>query len=397
MKTYLILIIGIFTYTPVLSIAQQTCKEVSFNHLQSTEAGFCFECLTQRVTAQPLFIPTLSCFKQSVSARKTPIPPSKNTFCENSSLQEGTSSIPMCASNQYIKTTARVFHEVSQCLNIKDPSFFFALINRESRFQIAAESGTGASCYGQLTGIAITDINKRFLPAKINDPNKCTAITENWEPLSTTAGNRKTDKTICTLHSNPYSCLFYSALYYLHSLEEAKKIVEDLDIVTVRLDSNPKNLLIFKGKKDFESHRANNQEEFKEIKEIKYISIFQDKKLITQTIALQGYNGGPEMIKNQLKNYANTIKGTLWSETETSLSRTYKQAIFNKKPYGIPTSDFIETFGKYVENHRSQEAGVFAKKVLQDFYDITKNNPSCGDIPRNINKPKNQFKAQNMI
>ncbi len=396
-KTYLTsLIILILTGFPIFS--KSACVKVSFEHLQATEGDFCVECLYERNQTQnqrEILVPTLSCFKKSISSRNTIN--DLNTSCQNNRIYNLRG--PMCVSNEYATTTARVFHEISQCLDIKDPSFFFALLNRESRFQITATSGTGASCYGQLTGVAITDINERFIPIKVKNPNKCKSLNENWNQL-TTRGNRKTKSAVCTAHSNPYSCLFYSAVYYQSALKKARKLIKELRVITIKLHSNPNRILIFQGEREYQKYFTEKNINRNNIKEKKFISIFQDEEFVAQTIALKGYNGGPQSVRNLFRQYTNTIKGVLW--TKDNLGSTYRAEIFNKKPFGIPSSDFITTFGQYVRRYYSgrnrYQTASFAKDVLRDFASITKGSPSCGNIPiRQLSNPKRQFRAQGII
>ena len=403
MKTYTVLIILILIAFPVFSKSQQ-CVEVSFDHLKPPEGGFCFSCLVQSQDSDYITVrgispltPTLSCFKRSIADRQSAR--DLNTSCENG-ISSLTKTIgPMCRSNNYVQTTASIFHEISQCLDIKDPSFFFALLNRESRFQITAESSTGASCYGQLTGVAIADINQRFIPITVKNHNKCKSLLRNWKKLNTVGNNKKTNETICTAHSNPYSCLFYSGVYYKSAVEKARKLVKELDIITVKLHSTPNKILSFRTLERYNKYFAG--KDLSDIKEKKSVSIFQDRELVAQSIALQGYNGGPKSIRNLLLSYTNDIKGSLWSQNQ--LGKIYKKQIFSKQPYGIPSSDFIETFGKYVEknyiNDNRIQTGTFAKKVLADFHKVTNNiHPSCGNIPaKDLSNPKGQFKAQGII
>ena len=299
----------------------------------------------------------------------------------------------------YIDTTARAFHEVSQCLNIENPSFFFALLNRESRFQITATSQTGASCYGQLTGVAIADINQKLIPAQVKDYKKCQPLNKNFEPL-TNSGRRKTRAAICTSHNNPYSCLFYSGLYYKEAVRQAEKTVSEAgDALSVKF-KNKSQSFIFQNEREYQKYLAKNNLKESQVEKKEPVSLFKDPKTIAQIIALHGYNGGPQSIRNLFTQYSNTIKGRVWSSHHPD-RKSYQNAVFSN-PYGIPTSDFVHTFSKYIKkNYRVRHAGQtasFFKNILNDFESVTRNNPACGDIPvRKLKRPAGRFKAKGLI
>lgn len=395
----------LFLVAYVQSSQAESCLDVSFDHLDlssskiGTEAAFCLDCVIQdsssNVYQQALttsrWVPAESCFTASIQHRKS----GKQRVCHRGNLKnlrKWTGSI--CKTPKYIKATAQVFQEVTQCLDIQDPSYFYALINRESRFQITAESHTGASCYGQLTGVAIQEINDKLIPFTAATKEKCDGIVNNWEPLNTTKSGKKTSATICKASSNPYSCLTYSALYYRDLLKQATKEVAQLGLVRVSFKNQNKGKYnLFINTNSFKKYI--NKYPHLQIDDRQTHSIFQNKKEIAQMIALQAYNGGPSVI-NLLKTYTNQIKGSIFSK-DKEISKKYKTQIL-KTPVGISSSDFVKTFKQYTSknsraNHKTENAN-FVSNVLNDYVSVTGNLSACGALPaKQLLRPQNRFRV----
>ena len=289
--------------------------------------------------------------------------------------------------------TAQVFYDVTQCLGIKDSEYFFALINRESRFQITAESHTGASCYGQLTGIAIADINQRFLePYKRSDNENCAKVLNHFQDLPTQRTGkysyRKPPVTRCTAHSNPYSCLFYSAIYYKEALKRAEKLVRDMDMILVKVKGQ-KGYWIFRNQAQYDAYFKGKDKTA--IVDEKRISLLQNKKLSAHVIAMTAYNGGPS-VEGLFKKYINQIKGRIWHPTH---QQSILSMLFSKDPWGIPPGDFVDSFSESIrEQGRSEEVVNYAKNVFNDYENISRGlSPACGALPaEKIRNPERQYK-----
>ena len=375
--------------------------EVSFEHLQR-ESEFCLTC-PDPSSQSPSFraaqkaiasVPTLSCFQSSIRQKIK-----NHNICPNGVQEnlERKTKRPICFSDKYTSDTARVFYDVAKCLGMEKPEYFFALINRESRFQITARSPTGASCYGQLTGVAIADVNIRFLPYPGKDKKSCETINKYFDYMPTTGIRRVDPQTTCAAHSNPYSCLMYSAVYYTQALEKAKKLIDSLDIVIVTIKGKPKERLIFKTEEEFERHFNKPENSKSNIASLRRISLLQDKETAAQILAFQSYNGGPESTRNLFKSYIRDIKGFIWGGG--SKSKDYIKQIFSKKPWGIAPGDFLETFSNYTKKGHRQETVSFPENVLNDYHQVTSGlAPSCGNIPYDeLTKPPGRFKASGMI
>ena len=293
-------------------------------------------------------------------------------------------------------------------MGIENPEHFFALINQESRFQITAESHTGASCYGQLTGIAVEDINRRFLSSAIKRMNKneagCENLRENWEKLSAekrrnSKGERywgKTETALCRAHSNPYSCMLYSTVYYQHTLNTARKVIDSMDMILVRVQGE-NNPMIFKDEKHYKKYFSTRDRS--RIVSEKRISLIQDRELTAQILAFTAYNGGPGAMESFFTTYIDTVKGRLWHPNS---QKKMISMLFSKVPWGIPTGDFLDTFtGHMMEKAKEDkndafrvETAKYAKNVLKGYEKIAEGRrPACGNIPKAILKPEGQYKS----
>lgn len=366
----------------------KTCTEVSFSHLNlsKTEAGFCSDCRSKSNLSSlntQNWVPALSCFKDSINSKNF----TQYTFCPkgNPKNLQKRRATPICKTDKYIESTAQVFREVTQCLGIEDPTYFYALINRESSFQITAESSTGASCYGQLTGVAIADINQNRLPVEVSNLEKCEGLTANWEALNT-RGNSKTNQAICKASSNPYTCLAYSAVYYKHLLNQARNLVKSLSIPRLSFkNKNPKQFFLFKDENHLRNHmRKNNLQ----VKDREDISLFKNQEMVAKMLALQSYNGGPGTIKALFNAYVNQIKSNLWSKNIPA-RQVFKGRRPPQAPEGMSSSDFINTFRvftrRYSDGKNRVENSDFVTAILKDYKSVVANDKdkalACGNIP----------------
>ena len=381
------------------------CTPISFDHIQMkvTEAAFtdCAECRGKNIqegtltTAPTISIPALKCFQQAIN----------QSIARHRSCEEGkppSKRVPHgpCPTKDYISQTAQAFYDVTQCLGIKESEYFFALINQESKFHITAQSGTGASCYGQLTGIAIEDINRRInnrMPYEGNQKN-CETVSSHFQKLPVTKVKKtnskgrtyyayvKTESALCRLHSNPYSCLFYAAAYYQEALKRARRLVDRMDLVLVKMKDGKK--LIFKDEDHYEGYFSTR--DVKQIASTTRISLIQDKDLATQIIALASYNGGPGKVRNIFRKLMDDVKGRLW---HPSSQKAILSMLFAKIPWGIPKGDFVDVFSDHLTSQYRKETGDYAKHALKAYENISKGlAPACGAIPaEDALKPEKQY------
>ena len=391
----------VFTFTAILlflnhniSSAEDRCRSVSFDHLyeSKSEANTCLDCekKDQILPGFNLSVPANSCFQTSVKHKLK-----KHRLCEQGHPPLEKSTKPICANDSYVSTTAQTFHDVTNCLGIKNPDYLFALFNTESRFQITAMSETGASCYGQLTGIAIADVNQ-WLPVSVDKESpSCKRILHYWKKLDTatqTYPYKKTEQTLCTAYSNPYSCMFYSTLYYKKGLDVAEKALDDLDLVSVKVKGEDEIYLY----KDKEEYKKRFPEKLKHrIESVKHISLFESKKDIAYMTALASYNGGYGSVSNLLKDYTNDLKSQIWNN-----KHNLRKDVFAKKPVGISSAAFLKTFSGYtLKNYgakrgRRQEVGGYIEKVFKDYSEMF-SSQNCGNLAaKQILKTKSEINAR---
>ena len=395
--SFFILISYFFIFSSLFVEAQ--CRKVDFSHLSMlTDAEYCFDCnRNQNKNRLVLNVPARDCFKNSISKSIK-----RHTYCFGQPRRLQNSQTPICSTNNYINTTMQVFHDVTQCTDIKRPEYFFALINRESRFQISARSRTGASCYGQLTAVALADINGadgKFTTQDIQKISQnlksskkreaCGRIMKNWSsvPTVTTASYfKKTARGKCTLYSNPYSCLLYSALYYKKGVQHLKKVSDELNSYLVTKKDGQK--MLFLNLPDLVDYIKSRKLLTNDIKTISETNFIENEDEVAHLIALKYYNGGPK-VASLYKSYITKIKSEIWGKKASrSKTRLVNYLLVENPPVGISTADFLQSFSKYTKsNYGSNHAGQvasFGKNVLTDFDSVSKNiQPSCGGLPAN--------------
>ena len=78
---------------------------------------------------------------------------------------------PPCLNKDYIMMTYHAFHNMADCFKFspEEKKSLFTLFNHESHFILNQKSHTGARCYGQLTSVAFTEINKRIYVSDQSD------------------------------------------------------------------------------------------------------------------------------------------------------------------------------------------------------------------------------------
>jgi len=196
----------------------------------------------------------------------------------------------------------------------------------------------------------------------------------------------KTESALCRLHSNPYSCLFYSAVYYQEALKRASRLVDRMDLVLVKMKDGKK--LIFKDVDHYEGYFSTR--DMKQIASTTRISLVQDKALAAQIIAMASYNGGPGKVRSIFRNLMDNVKGRLWHPTS---QKTILSMLFAKIPWGIPNGDFVDVFSDHLTSKYRKETGDYAKHVLKAYENISKGlAPACGVIPaEDALKPEKQY------
>lgn len=130
-----------------------------------------------------------------------------------------------CVNQKYVDVMHSAFVEVNKCLGL-DARLTFPLYMHESQLHLSRRSWTGALCSGQMTSIAVEDVNRSNLSAYKNNPN-CKKVFTHFKGLKTQVIKgryRMLDSARCDITSNPYSCFMYSLLVYKKNFTRMKKL-----------------------------------------------------------------------------------------------------------------------------------------------------------------------------
>ena len=159
------------------------------NHYDGSEKGLCRsvsdqpfsykQCMAIPISCQDVNNENLSCLDE---LKYRP-----NYFQQPDGCNKG-ASYPRrpCFSQLYTAMTMKAFYDISQCLEI-DEHLAFSLFFHESRFIINIKSHTGALCYSQVTGDAVTDFNLLLEGRLYSDlkpfvePHRCPKAWENFQ------------------------------------------------------------------------------------------------------------------------------------------------------------------------------------------------------------------------
>ncbi len=168
-----------------------------------------------------------------------------------------------CVDKKHVAVIADALKEVGKCVGI-EPFSILPLLIHESRIGLNAQSGARASCLGQLTGVAIADVNKKYFGERTPVENKRGKVpdrksTDFIQRFSTNSECKNTRDKIrkneeyanfpflpnehfptywsdndqihkfntdeprfrCAFIDNPYLCLLYSTLYFKKNSDRA--------------------------------------------------------------------------------------------------------------------------------------------------------------------------------
>ena len=158
-----------------------------------------------------------------------------------------------CFSQLYTAMTMKAFYDISQCLEI-DEHLAFSLFFHESRFVLNIKSHTGALCYGQVTGDAVTDFNLllkgRLYPdlKPFVEPSRCPKAWGHFQKIKTTRSVTRhilrSAQDQCRLNLNPYTCFFYGMGYLKILTYYAEKAVSKANKIG-RIWQNNKWLILW--------------------------------------------------------------------------------------------------------------------------------------------------------
>lgn len=139
-----------------------------------------------------------------------------------------------CVNQTYVKVLRLAFLEVNKCLGI-DLRLSFPLYVHESQLHLSRRSWTGALCSGQMTSIAVEDINRRGF-AKYKARPSCAKVFTHFKLLKTKIVKdhyRMLDSAKCGITSNPYTCFMYSLLFYQSNLNRMQKLKSEFALSSI--------------------------------------------------------------------------------------------------------------------------------------------------------------------
>lgn len=139
-----------------------------------------------------------------------------------------------CINQKYVNVMHSAFLEVNKCLGL-DAKLTFPLYMHESQLHLSRRSWTGALCSGQMTSVAVEDVNRSDLSSYKNNPN-CQKVFKHFKVLKTqvTGGRyRMLNSARCGITSNPYSCFMYSLLVYKKNFTRMQKLRRQFDLNSI--------------------------------------------------------------------------------------------------------------------------------------------------------------------
>lgn len=142
-----------------------------------------------------------------------------------------------CVNKKYVSVMHGAFLEVNKCLGL-DARLTFPLYMHESQLHVSRRSWTGALCSGQMTSIAVEDVNRGSLASYKNNPD-CKKVFKHFKALKTQVVKgryRMTNSARCGITSNPYSCFMYSLLVYKKNFNRMQKLREQFDLNTIFIE-----------------------------------------------------------------------------------------------------------------------------------------------------------------
>jgi len=139
--------------------------------------------------------------------------------CEGGGLVTGSAPRP-CLNNELHLFTYMAYTEAMHCLKL-DAKELFPLINHESHFYLNVRSSTGAWGVGQLTGVAIDQVNKTHELKEAREEKSC-------EPLRGLLNKPMNASQPCSRFNppeNPAKNFLYAGALYLMLKKQAHQLI----------------------------------------------------------------------------------------------------------------------------------------------------------------------------
>ncbi|MBE8222125.1 MAG: hypothetical protein HAW60_05290 [Bdellovibrionales bacterium] len=143
-----------------------------------------------------------------------------------------------CVNKKYVSVMHSAFLEVNKCLGL-DARFTFPLYMHESQLHLSRRSWTGALCSGQMTSVAVEDVNRSDFSVYKNNPD-CKKVFKHFKMLKTKVtergGYRMLNSARCGITSNPYSCFMYSLMVYKKNFTRMQKLRVQFDLKSIFIE-----------------------------------------------------------------------------------------------------------------------------------------------------------------
>ena len=336
---------------------------------------------------------------------------------------EKTRTIPpqrACLNRDYMFLTAKAFNKTANCFGFDkaEKEILFKLFNHESSFLHNIKSPTSARCYGQLTKIAITEINKQIYFSNSDKPlaysfifdevlEDCSGLqnavlhSEIYQ-AQTESKNMSSFNSIhsklpisCKITQNPYSCLFYA--FYNFKINSVK-IEQELQSPTTEFGDNnsiPQEFkdsfllpiflsemrgvtgssgrdMIFWDDSEIWSTLKNQSPET--LQNIRSLPLFQNEKEVKDLFKLWAYNGGisiSDYMQKFIKQLKQSIASPCSPEDQSKVCQ-YRFAV--QQGQGIATKDIKKDFQAYIiRNYELQESTRNRRIEVKTFAENVEN------------------------
>ena len=325
-----------------------------------------------------------------------------------------------CLNRDYTFLTAKAFNKTADCFGFDktEKELIFKLFNHESSFLHNVKSSTKARCYGQLTKIAIKEINKQIYFSTSKNPlpysyifgdviEECPGLQDAvlnpaiYSSQSTRKSINKFNSIVsklpidCKITQNPYSCLFYA--FYNFKINS-----EDIDLelsspttsfgIEKRISSNFKDKFLLPislnemrgvttistGRDmifwdDSELWAVLKDRSSRNLNNIRRLPLFENEKEVKNLFKIWSYNGGIS-ISNHMVNFIRQLKRSIaQSCSDNAKSRICQYRFAIQKGQGISTADIKKDFQAYIlENYELQESQKRRKEVKTFTEDVEK-------------------------
>ena len=264
-----------------------------------------------------------------------------------------------CFNQIYTAMTMKAFYDIAECLEV-DEHLAFPLFFHESRFTLNIRSKTGALCYAQITGNAVSDINS-ILEGNLYTwlqplfvPEKCPAVWKHFQKINTkksvTNHIFRSPKDRCRLNMNPYTCLIYG-MGYLKILESMMKNAVHINNTVGRISRNNIHIILW------DLHTVQDTPQG-----LEFFNIFNNKKKLIDILTLISYNGGPS-IGDYFKKYMSDLKETL--KTNENLRVRFLHGELDLEYFKDTFTLFLQH--NYTPAKRRSEVSNFLNKITQDI------------------------------